>query len=222
MPGDRGAARGDVHALVGRGRRGGAARRARRRSTPFGWCPAGRCARCWRRRRPTWRLPLERHGRRLPRRPEARRDPRAGAPLRRRRHRGCSPAASTTSPTGCRRSSRRCRPSPVSTASSSTARSSRCAPTGGPGPSRRPRPAPAARVGAGAARADARSPSCFFDVLHLDGTRPLDTPGAERLAALAGCVPAALLVAARRHRLRREADGVLRRQRSPPVTRASS
>jgi DNA ligase-1 len=49
---------------------------------------------------------------------------------------------------------------------------------------------PAEAPGAGAALAP-----YFFDVLHLDGADLLDAPGSERWAALAGVVPASLLVA---------------------------
>ena len=71
--------------------------------------------------------------------------------------------------------------------SSSTARRSRCAPTGARSRSRSPRrgwarAAPAASV--------ALTP-LFFDLLHVDGDDLLDRPGAERAAALAALVPAA-------------------------------
>jgi ATP-dependent DNA ligase I len=67
-------------------------------------------------------------------------------------------------------------------------------------PDGRPRPfqVTASRAGtqaeSSALRADIPLTPFFFDLLHLDGTDLIDTPAAERHAALAGLLPAALVI----------------------------
>ncbi len=97
----------DVHPDSRRGRRRRARAAVATRSRRSAWSRAARCARCWPRRRPTWPRRWRKAGT-APRGggPQARRHPGPGAPGR---PRACAstPAASTTSPTGCPRWSRR-------------------------------------------------------------------------------------------------------------------